>query len=175
MKYKAGERTKGESMTHKDKPITAPGEDRALSPEIRAIIGVYAVFTQLQSAIKAIESEDGMTDPARRLLIRLDQPYRMGELARVTRLMPSTVTAQVDVLEGLDLVERQRDPTDRRAWVLSLTSKGEKLREDMVQKASQLFHEVTGFNETETHAFADLTDKARQNIVDTILDGNSSC
>ena len=162
-------------MTLKDKPITDPGDDGTLTPEIRAIIGVYAVFTQIQSAIEAIESEDGMTDSARRLLIRLDRPYRMGELAQVTKLLPSTVTAQVDVLEGLELVERQRDPTDRRAWVLSLTPKGESLREDLVKKAGELFHDVTGFDDAETTAFAILTDKARRNILDTILDGSSSC
>ncbi|GGE62267.1 MarR family winged helix-turn-helix transcriptional regulator [Actibacterium pelagium] len=162
-------------MTLKDKPITDPGDDSALTPEIRAIMGVYSIFTQIQSAIEAIEAEDGMTDPARRLLIRLDRPYRMGELARITRLLPSTVTAQVDVLEGLELVERQRDPTDRRAWVLSLTSKGETLREELVHKAGQLFHEVTGFDEAETKAFAALTDKARKHIIDTILDGSPSC
>lgn len=162
-------------MTLKDKPITDPGDDGTLTPEIRAIIGVYAVFTQIQSAIEAIESEDGMTDSARRLLIRLDRPYRMGELAQVTKLLPSTVTAQVDVLEGLELVERQRDPTDRRAWVLSLTPKGESLREDLVKKAGELFHDVTGFDDAETKAFAVLTDKARKNILDTILDGSSSC
>lgn len=159
-------------MKTDEKPVTDPTHDSSLPPEVRALLGVYALFTQVEAAVEAIDFGDDLTDQARHLLIRLERPIRMGELARVTRLLPSTVTAQVDLLENAGLVERQKDPSDRRAWILSLTEKGEALRSDLALRASDLFRRITGFNDAETADFAALTDKARRNILDTLLDGN---
>ena len=52
---------------------------------------------------------------------------RPGELATHLRVAPRSVTDVVDALEGRGLLERHRDPGDRRATVLALTASGQRL------------------------------------------------
>lgn len=49
---------------------------------------------------------------------------RMGELARRARLSKQTMTTLVRLCEREGLVERSRDPDDRRAFRVSLTERG---------------------------------------------------
>lgn len=156
-------------------PITDPSGEATLSAEIRSLLGVYGLYTQVLAEIEEIQFDDGLPDAARKLLIRMEHPLRMGDLAKLTNLLPSTVTALVDSLETADLVARNRDPSDRRAWILSLTPKGEAHRAELVRTAGELFQRVTGFDQTETETFARLTDKARKNIVETLLDRSRPC
>jgi DNA-binding MarR family transcriptional regulator len=51
-------------------------------------------------------------------------PQRLSALARAFGLDPSTITRQVQALESQGLLERQRDPRDRRASLLRLTETG---------------------------------------------------
>ena len=51
-------------------------------------------------------------------------PQRLSELAHTFGLDPSTITRQVQALEGSGLLERRRDPHDRRASLLTLTQAG---------------------------------------------------
>lgn len=51
-------------------------------------------------------------------------PQRLGALAQAFGLDPSTITRQVQALEGNDLLRRSRDPQDRRASLLQLTDAG---------------------------------------------------
>ena len=95
-------------------PLFDPAEEAALSDEVRSLLGVDAIYTQVLAAIEDLALEDALPDPAKRVLIRLEQPIRMGDLARASNLLPSTVTSIVDMLEDEGLAERQRDPSDRR-------------------------------------------------------------
>lgn len=52
---------------------------------------------------------------------------RPGELAAHLRVAPRSVTDVVDALEERGLLERRRDPGDRRATVLALTASGQRL------------------------------------------------
>ena len=151
-------------------PLFDPAEEAALSDELRSLLGVDAIYTQVLAAIEDLALEDALPDPAKRMLIRLEQPIRMGDLARASNLLPSTVTSIVDMLEDEGLAERHRDPSDRRAWLLSLTEKGQATRAELVEKASEILHAVTGFDSEDTEAFARLMDKARKNIHETLLD-----
>ena len=151
-------------------PLFDPAEEAALSDEVRSLLGVDAIYTQVLAAIEDLALEDALPDPAKRMLIRLEQPIRMGDLARASNLLPSTVTSIVDMLEDEGLAERHRDPSDRRAWLLSLTEKGQATRAELVEKASEILHAVTGFDSEDTEAFARLMDKARKNIHETLLD-----
>jgi DNA-binding MarR family transcriptional regulator len=54
-------------------------------------------------------------------------PQRLGSLAHAFGLDPSTITRQVQALEQRSWVERQADPTDRRAWILDVTPKGSEI------------------------------------------------
>jgi DNA-binding MarR family transcriptional regulator len=52
---------------------------------------------------------------------------RLSSLAQAFGLDPSTITRQVQALEGNGLVRRQVDPTDRRASLLDLSEEGRRL------------------------------------------------
>jgi DNA-binding MarR family transcriptional regulator len=47
-----------------------------------------------------------------------------GQLARYADLTPATITLMLDKLVELDLVERRRDPDDRRVSWIALTPRG---------------------------------------------------
>lgn len=55
----------------------------------------------------------------------LDGPGSIAAIGQKLGLTPSTMTGIVDRLEDLKLVRRERHSTDRRAFVLKLTKKGE--------------------------------------------------
>jgi len=150
-------------------PPFDPTTEAALTDEVRSLLGVDAIYTQVIAAVEELALKDALPDPVKRALIRLEKPQRMGDLARASNLLPSTVTSIVDMLEAEGLAERTRDPSDRRAWLLSLTEKGEATRLELVTRASEIFHAVTGFSPEETEAFAKLTDKACKNIHATLL------
>ncbi len=67
---------------------------------------------------------------------------RQVELAEHLDVEPITLCRIVDRLEEAGLVERRRDPEDRRAWRLHLTAKGQPLVEKLRVMASQLAREA---------------------------------
>jgi DNA-binding MarR family transcriptional regulator len=146
-----------------------PEEDAALSAEIRALMGIDALHNRIMAVFEDMSEGDQLPKAARRLILRLVAPTRLGDLANVLNVLPSTLTGLVNQLEAEGLAERSRDPRDRRAWLLSLTEKGQAERLEMVEKASEVFHGITGFDEEDTIAFVRLTDKARRNLHETLL------
>ena len=67
---------------------------------------------------------------------------RQVELADHLDIEPITLCRIVDRLEESGLVERRRDPEDRRAWRLHLTDKGEPLVEQLRTLAGQMAQEA---------------------------------
>lgn len=67
----------------------------------------------------------GMTEAAALSHLRLHGSLSARELAELTGLTPSTVTALLGRLEAAKLAERQPHPTDRRQIVVTLTKSGE--------------------------------------------------
>nr|WP_294849348.1 MarR family transcriptional regulator [uncultured Sphingomonas sp.] len=70
-------------------------------------------------------AELGVTSTQWRVLLRLarEPGLKQVELADRLDVEPITACRIIDRLEGAGLVERKRDPDDRRAWRLELTSK----------------------------------------------------
>ncbi|HWI76365.1 MAG TPA: MarR family transcriptional regulator [Sphingomicrobium sp.] len=69
----------------------------------------------------------GVTRSQWRVLARLKREpnLRQVELAERLDMEPITLCRIVDRLEEAGLVERKTDPSDRRAWLLELTSKAD--------------------------------------------------
>ena len=90
----------------------------------------------------------GVTTAQWRLLLRLarEPGLKQVELAERLDVEPITACRIVDRLEEAGLVERQRDPEDRRAWRLVLTDKAEPL----VKRLGSVAEEMSA------EAFADL-------------------
>ena len=59
---------------------------------------------------------------------------RPGDLAKATMLSPAGITARVDKLEKAGLVKRDLDPDDRRSFKVSLTAKGRRLTDRLVEQ-----------------------------------------
>ena len=86
-----------------------------LSPEIRSLMGVYALYWMLDDAVERMDQAPRIGRLESRILIRLDRPRRMGALAQLLLTGPPSVTAAADRLEEMGLVQRLPDPDDRRA------------------------------------------------------------
>lgn len=139
-------------------------DDEGLSPEIRSMKGVYLLYLKIEELVSTEELEDPLPQNARHMLLLLESPKRMGDLAKDMLLQPSTVTALADKLEELGLVVRQRDPRDRRAWLLELTEAGRAEHAETVAYAADLFREVSGLDDDEIIQFAALMTKVRATI-----------
>ncbi|AZV80780.1 MarR family transcriptional regulator (plasmid) [Parasedimentitalea marina] len=148
----------------------------ALTPEIRAILGVFALYWKLDDSIEKMNDDPKLTKMECRMIIRLDQPNRMGLLAQMMLTVPSTVTATADSLEEQGYVQRRRDPEDRRAWLLELTQSGWERRREMEQLASEMFLEASGLNKDETLIFSELAGKIYDNVLRTgVPEGLKTC
>ena len=88
----------------------------------------------------------GVTRAQWKVLFRLTrQPgIRQVELADMLELEPITLCRIVDRLEEAGLVERARDPEDRRAWRLHVTAKAQPLVEKLQAVGAQLIDQAFG-------------------------------
>ncbi len=93
-----------------------------------------AVARRLRSASMAALSAWDVTPSqmrAVRVLTAHESGVRSSELAHLLRIAPRSATEVVDALEAKGLVERSRDPTDRRATLVSLTGRGTELMDEV--------------------------------------------
>jgi DNA-binding MarR family transcriptional regulator len=93
----------------------------------------------------------GVTRAQWKVLFRLTRNpgLRQVELAEMLELEPITLCRIVDRLEEARLVERVRDPDDRRAWRLHVTAEAQPLVEKLQGVGAQLIE----------HAFAGIDPK----------------
>ncbi|MBO9411099.1 MULTISPECIES: MarR family transcriptional regulator [Ruegeria] len=138
---------------------------KRLSPEMQAMMGVYALYWKLEESFDLMEVE--LTHQECHMVIKLDQPKRMGVLAADMLTVPSTITSTADALETAGYLTRERDPDDRRAWLLVLSDKGLAMRQTLVAEAGALFQRASGLTPDETAEFARLARKIRENILKT--------
>ena len=82
----------------------------------------------------------GVTRAQWKVLFKLTRMpgLRQVELADMLDLEPITLCRIVDRLEEAGLVERARDPEDRRAWRLHVTAQAQPLMEKLQAVGSQL-------------------------------------
>jgi DNA-binding MarR family transcriptional regulator len=122
-----------------------PGADQSLDQ-------LYEALAQLARGRRAGLMHERLTelagatiDPPGRLLLRriADQgEVRLGELARLLGLDPSTVSRKAQQLEQAGLLTRTRDREDKRAAMLSLTAEGKRLLRRFDVARRQLLGEV---------------------------------
>ncbi len=91
------------------------------------------VGSSAAGAFATLVSDIGLTPPHAGLLRAIAfQPGRsQQEIAAQLGLLPSRLVALVDDLEGSGLVERRRNPTDRRLYALDLTEAGQQKLRDL--------------------------------------------
>ncbi|WP_156930394.1 MarR family winged helix-turn-helix transcriptional regulator [Sphingomonas jaspsi] len=109
----------------------------------------------------------GVTSAQWRVLAWLGRKPGMKqvELAECLDVEPITACRIVDRLEEAGLVERQRDPEDRRAWRLELTDKAQpilaRLRALAEEMASEAF---AGFDDGDIEALRTRLARVRDNV-----------
>lgn len=88
-----------------------------------------------------------------------------GALAELLEVEPITLCRMIDRLEESGLVERRRDPADRRAWQLFLTDKAGPILADLRSMADDLFEQMLdGLPQARRDALADALDTIRGNL-----------
>jgi DNA-binding MarR family transcriptional regulator len=96
------------------------------------------------------------------ILCRLDDngPQRLGALATVFGLDPSTITRQVQSLERAGLAQRTTDPRDRRVSLLSLSDPGlEAVQATRQHRRGELNRVLADWDDADVNAFASLLEQ----------------
>ncbi len=89
---------------------------------------------------------------------------RQVELADMLELEPITLCRIVDRLEEAGLVERSRDPDDRRAWRLHVTTKAQPLIEKLQAIGAELVGEAfAGIDPKDIETTRKVLAQAREN------------
>jgi DNA-binding MarR family transcriptional regulator len=69
-------------------------------------------------------------------------PVRLGDLAAVERIAPSTLTRLINVLEDRGYVRRDAAPADARAYLVSVTDEGRRVLMRIKQEATNLLTDI---------------------------------
>jgi DNA-binding MarR family transcriptional regulator len=130
-------------------PGTDPDEARRYAELFRA---VYLTYHRRDGP------RSGLTGASRAVLehLAITGPLTVGEAARHLERAQSVVSEIVDQLEGKALLERERDPADRRRTLVWLTPAG--------QEALRRDGEVLGIDRL-TDAFARLPAEQRTALI----------
>ena len=95
-----------------------------------------------------------------------NEGLNQGALADLLEVEPITLCRMIDRLEESDLVERRRDPADRRAWRLFLTDKSRPILAELGTLADDLFNQMlAGVDEPARDMLADSLTLIRANLL----------
>lgn len=109
----------------------------------------------------------GATSAQWRAMFRLSREPGMKQVELAERLDVEPITAgrTIDRLEEAGLVERRRDPVDRRAWRLFLTDKATPMIERLKLVAEEvLAGAVAGIDANEVAAMRKTLQRIRENV-----------
>ncbi len=132
---------------------------------------MHRSYLRYQSALAALFEQHGINMAAFDVLAALRRsgpPYRMtaGQLADTALVTTGGITLRVDRLEKAGLVERERDPDDRRVVYTCLTPAGLRVVEETA--ADHFANEarmLTGLTPDEQRRLAGLLRKLEQSII----------
>jgi DNA-binding MarR family transcriptional regulator len=108
----------------------------------------------------------GVTRAQWKVLFKLTRTpgLRQVELADMLELEPITLCRIVDRLEEAGLVERSRDPEDRRAWRLHITTKAQPLIEKLQAIGAELVGQAfAGIDPKDIETTRKVLAQAREN------------
>lgn len=111
--------------------------------------------------------KSGATGPQWRTLKMLErhEGLNQGQLAELLEVEPITCCRMIDRLEEAELVERRRDPADRRAWRIYLTEKARPVLVELHDVASEMIEaSLHGLNQAQRDALVAALNTIRSNI-----------
>src|SRR5438128_7181515 len=109
----------------------------------------------------------GVTRAQWKVLFKLTRTpeLRQIELADMLEIEPITLTRIIDRLQEAGLVERTRDPDDRRAWRLHVTAKAEPLVERLKAVAGELVGQAfAGIDPNQMEMVREVLARVRENV-----------
>lgn len=109
----------------------------------------------------------GVTRPQWQVLSLLSRHagINQGGLADILEVEPITLGRMIDRLQDSQMVERRPDPSDRRAWRLHLTPKGEEQIERLKPFANETIEmSLEGVSQVERDQLMVILDKIRGNL-----------
>ena len=109
----------------------------------------------------------GVTRAQWKVMFRLDRMpgMRQVELADTLDVEPITLCRIVDRLEESGLVERRRDPNDRRAWQLYLTAQAGPITRDLRVLGNDLIDDAfAGIDPDDVATLRRVLDQVRTNL-----------
>lgn len=121
----------------------------------------------LRRAFDARVRELGMTSPQARLLLILavTEGENQGFYAERLEVEPISLTRMIDRMEESGLIERRRDPADRRIWRLFLTERAIQLIDQAKDSLRGLEEEMlAGFDAPQRQALAEMLETIRVNF-----------
>jgi len=104
-------------------------------------------------------------------LLKHNPGINQGKLAEKLEVEPITLGRMIDRLQEAGLVERRDDPSDRRAWCIHLTGKGD----DLLLKLRPLAKEtiasaLEGLDAQDQARFMELLGRIRSNLLSRTSD-----
>lgn len=112
----------------------------------------------------------GATGPQWRTLKMLErrEGLNQGQLAEQLEVEPITACRMIDRLEEAGLVERRRDPADRRAWLIYLTEKARPVLDDLHKVAGEMIAgALHGLSAGQRDELVGLLEAVRSNLTNT--------
>jgi DNA-binding MarR family transcriptional regulator len=109
----------------------------------------------------------GATGPQWRTLKILErhEGLNQGQIAELLEVEPITCCRMIDRLEEAGLVERRRDPADRRAWRIHLTDKARPVLAELHDIAHEMIEAaLQGLSAAEREAFITSLQTIRSNL-----------
>jgi DNA-binding MarR family transcriptional regulator len=107
--------------------------------------------------LRAERSGVDLSQPALAILAasRSAGAVRLSELSRLTGLEPALISREVRELSATGHVQRRADPTDGRAGIVALTSKGRRTSEAYRAAADEIMAEIlSSWSGADLHALA---------------------
>lgn len=99
-------------------------------------------------------------------MLSRNEGINQGALAELLEVEPITLCRMIDRLEESGLVERRRDPSDRRAWQLFLTEKSTPMLADLRVTADELFDQVlVGMSDSARETLSASLNLIRANLI----------
>jgi len=130
---------------------------------------ISSTAKQLSRAFERELAEAGGSQPVWLILLALKQQRwrTQQDLAAAVGIEGPTLTHHLDGLQRDGLIERTRDPDDRRAVRVELTAEGERLFRRLAQAALAFDERLQeGVSEPELDSFRSVLGRLRDNVAD---------
>ena len=128
-------------MARETTVIPSTADASRISPE-NGVIDVTRLRVALARLSRRLRRHEmaGLTPTQLAALATVEQsgPLRLGDLAAIEGIAPSTLTRLVAVLEELGYVRRDADPRDARASTVAITTEGHETMERLRAENSAL-------------------------------------